>query len=218
MAMKRCPADMHYYNPEKNPECPYCRNAQDEKIGTGVFNRMAHAGVDDKATTIPVINVPKVAAPAQDVTVPKAEVSAPKPPVPAAEEADVVTKSIFKKKAGFNPVVGWLVCIDGSEKGKDYRIRPGINEVGRDDSRDLHISIKGDDMISRRDHAEIEYDPDENSFYLLRKKNQAVKLNGEKVRQPAKLTAYDRVQFGQTTFVFLPLCAAQFNWESLDKS
>ncbi|MBF0539317.1 MAG: FHA domain-containing protein [Nitrospirae bacterium] len=203
MAMKRCPADMHYYNPEKNPECPYCRNAQDEKISTGIFSRMANADSDDKATTIPVINVLKDSVPT---------------PERPAQEAEAVTKSIFKKKSGFNPVVGWLVCIEGNDKGKDYRIRPGINEVGRDDSRDLAISIRGDDMISRRDHAEIEYDPEENSYYLIRKKNQAVKLNGEKVRQPVQLKANDIVQFGQTTFVFIPLCTTHFNWEKLNKT
>ncbi|KJU87138.1 signal peptide protein [Candidatus Magnetobacterium bavaricum] len=200
MAMKRCPADMHYYNPDKNPECPYCRNAQDEKISTGVFNRMANADGADNATTVPVVNVRKA--------------SAPKPEAPA-DAADVVTKSIFKIKSGFNPVVGWLVCIDGNEKGKDYRIRAGINEVGRDD---VHISIKGDEMVSRRDHAEIEYDPEDNSYHVIRKKNIAVKLNGEKVRGDAKLTANDILQFGQTTFVFIPLCTAQFNWEKPDKS
>ncbi|MBF0344819.1 MAG: FHA domain-containing protein [Nitrospirae bacterium] len=198
MAMKRCPADMHYYNPDKNPECPYCRNAQDEKISTGVFNRIANANSDERATTVPVIDLLK-----DRIAVPEG----------VSGDGDVVTKSIFKKKSGFNPVVGWLVCVEGSEKGRDYRIRPGINEVGRDDTADLSLSIRGDDMISRRDHAEIEYDPEENSYYLIRKKNQAVKLNDEKVRQPVRLKAYDIIQFGQTTLIFIPLCTEHFNWD-----
>ena len=27
--------------------------------------------------------------------------------------------------SGFNPVVGWLVCVDGPDKGTDYRIHTG---------------------------------------------------------------------------------------------
>ncbi len=126
--------------------------------------------------------------------------------------SDDVTVGYFKKKAGFEPVVGWLVCTEGPSKGKDYRIKPGINEVGRDASRDVEIVITDDRMIARRDHAELEYDADENEFYLIRKKNPSVKLNGKSVRQPTQLKPNDVIQFGESVFIFIPLCTESFKW------
>ena len=44
--------------------------------------------------------------------------------------ADTRTESPASNSV-FDPVVEWLVCIDGPEKGRDYRIRSGNNYIGR---------------------------------------------------------------------------------------
>lgn len=44
------------------------------------------------------------------------------------------------------PLAGWVVVLDGSDKGKDFRIREGQNSIGSDPSCDIvvsHITISG---------------------------------------------------------------------------
>ncbi|MBF0565143.1 MAG: FHA domain-containing protein [Nitrospirae bacterium] len=190
---------MHYYDPDKNPMCPYCRQASEKFDDTDSFDAPSTTGNSQRSTARPDIET---------------GIAGTHFPASIHEASGEETIGIFKKKAGFNPVVGWLVCTEGIEKGKDHPIRPGINEVGRDDTYDVHIVVKGDLLISRRDHAEIEYDAEENIFYLIRKKNQAVKVNGVKIRQYVKINAYDTIQFGETVFVFVPLCNDKFRWDT----
>jgi len=54
------------------------------------------------------------------------------------------------------PVCGWLVCVEGPRRGKDYKVMEGKNFVGRAD--DMDIQILGDNKISRRNHCVIVYD------------------------------------------------------------
>ncbi len=51
---------------------------------------------------------------------------------------------------GIDAVVGWLVCVHGRNRGRDYRIRSENNTVGR--SENMDICISGDDLISRERH------------------------------------------------------------------
>ncbi len=198
MTMKRCEADLHFYNDEKHESCPYCQNLK--------------CSIKELTKTEPIKQ--------EDLTVTQGQISTSdnQEELSAAQEQDSllepdnVTIGLFKTEKEFSPVVGWLVCTEGTEKGKDYPIKPGINEVGREEGSDVDIVIKGDQSISRRYHAEIEYDPEENIFYLIRKKNQAVKLNELKVRQPEKLKPYDIIQFGKTKFIFAQLCSEKFKW------
>ena len=70
----------------------------------------------------------------------------------------------MRASKGIDPVVGWIVCVEGQDKGRDYRIRTERNFIGRNDSND--IVIKGDDSISRERHAIISFNPRTNSFRL----------------------------------------------------
>jgi hypothetical protein len=190
MAMQRCKDGLHFYDTDKHSSCPYCR----DQGGTVDSTRAADFNDDESGKTVAINSLQ----------------STNTLPMPSPDSD--VTIGIFRKKAGFEPVVGWLVCTEGSVKGKDFRIKPGINEVGRDDTQDVEIVITGDELISRRDHAEIEYDPEENAFYLVRKKNPAVKINGKSVRQPTLLNSHDILQFGDSVFIFVPLCTESFKW------
>lgn len=52
------------------------------------------------------------------------------------------TTAYWAKDSKVDPVVGWLVCIAGSEKGKDFRIVSERNFLGRGEGMD--IGIEGD--------------------------------------------------------------------------
>ncbi len=124
-----------------------------------------------------------------------------------------VTVAMVRKKIGIDPVVGWLVCVQGPEKGRDYRIRSERNGIGR--GADMSICISGDEAISRENHAFISFNPRKGSFRIAPGDGRGMTyLNGEEVDVPMPITAYDRIELGQTHLLFVPLCGEQFNWEA----
>ena len=49
------------------------------------------------------------------------------------------TVAVHVFENGIEPVVGWLVCVNGEEKGRDYRLIRGRNRIGRDSDMDVTI-------------------------------------------------------------------------------
>lgn len=117
----------------------------------------------------------------------------------------------MQQSMGLEPVVGWLVCIEGPEKGKDYRLLGRINTIGRSEKMD--VCIKGDPTISKENHARLGYDPKNNRFRLIpAASSNNIYLNEDVVDMPTPLKAYDVIEFGQTKLVFIPLCSSRFSW------
>lgn len=123
-----------------------------------------------------------------------------------------VTVAVIEKKIGIDPVVGWLVCVEGAEKGKDYRLHADNNYIGRAPAMD--VCIQGDNTISRERHALVTYDFETRTFYLTPKDGRSnPRVNGKPVMTTVELSAYDRIQLGQTTLLLVPLCGERFQWQ-----
>jgi hypothetical protein len=123
------------------------------------------------------------------------------------------TMGFWDENDGLDPVVGWLVCIEGAQRGKDYKIRAEKNFIGR--SEEMHINITGDNAISRRNHAIISYNPSERNFFLIPGDGVGIVYhNNEAVYSPLELASYDVIQMGKSKFVFIPLCGIHFEWEN----
>ncbi|MBQ6609025.1 MAG: FHA domain-containing protein [Oscillospiraceae bacterium] len=87
----------------------------------------------------------------------------------------------------FQPVVGWLVCIAGPDRGRDYRIHDNYNSIGRLPNMDICVS---DPTISRERHALVAYDPEEKLYYFApADEKNLVKLNGKVLMNAAELKA-----------------------------
>ena len=128
------------------------------------------------------------------------------------DNIDVTTPATPNGVHGFQPVTGWLVCIDGPEKGKDYRIHPENNYIGRLESND--ICIRGDEKISRERHVMVVYDSEDRLFYLgAPAGTNIVRLNGKPVLEAKELHAYDVITIGSTKLMFLPFCGERFGWD-----
>lgn len=184
----------HFFDNAKHSTCPYC----------GVMDL-------DISPTIPKRNEPTFAptdASGKTVAAPSAPKSSPAPAKPDIGS----TVGIFKKQSGgMDPVCGWLVCIAGADKGHDYRIKSQRNFIGRDAGMD--ISIPGDDTISREKHAVISYDPKTNSFRLAPGDGRGMTyLNDQPVDMPTVLKAFDKIEIGQSQFLFVPFCSDTFTW------
>ena len=112
-----------------------------------------------------------------------------------------------------DPVVGWLVCIEGPQMGRDYRIMAEKNFVGR--AEDMHIQILGDNKIARRNHAIIAYDPLKRETLILPGDSTGlVYRQNTAIYQPTPMNRYDVIRLGDSKFLFMPLCSKHFEWES----
>jgi len=114
-----------------------------------------------------------------------------------------------------NPVTGWLVCIDGPSKGRDYKIFTEKNFVGRSDGMD--IQILGDNNIAKRNHAVFVYDPKKRKTLILPGDSQGlVYVNDEAIYTPLELNEYDTIEMGKSKFLFIPLCGDKFEWLDIE--
>lgn len=177
----------HYYDTQQHSRCPSCG-------AKSVANTLAQLKSAESETSVGITQVRGQAV-----------------------SGDVgVTVAMVRKTMGFDPVVGWLVCVQGPERGRDYRIRSERNGIGR--GADMAVCIMSDDTISRENHAFITYNPRKLSFRLAPGEGRGmVYLNGEEVDAPMPLLAYDRIELGQTHLIFIPLCSEQFHWEGETK-
>lgn len=108
------------------------------------------------------------------------------------------------------PVVGWLVCIDGPVRGVDFRIHAGYNYIGRDYG-DIHI--KGDQQISRENHAMVAFDNTDNVFFVGPAAGRnLIKVNGKTVINAVEINRGDIISIGTTKLIFIPLCGEDFSW------
>jgi hypothetical protein len=111
-----------------------------------------------------------------------------------------------------DPVVGWLVCIAGPDKGRDWRLVSGRNGIGR--GEDMAVRLAGDPSVSRDRHAVLGFDPRTGGFQLAPGDGQAlVYCNGATVLVPLTLAAHDRIELGNSTLLFLPLVGPGFRWD-----
>jgi len=132
---------------------------------------------------------------------PKSEVS--------PDKMDIETNLLYQE---VDPVCGWLVCIEGTRVGKDYKIKNGKNFIGRAD--DMDIQIIGDNYIANRNHAIVVYDPKKKNNVLLPGDSSGIAyLNGEPAYMPSEISAYDVIELGKSKFLFVPFCGEHFEWQ-----
>ena len=151
----------HFYDDVKYDSCPHCKaSAQKPEVAEDNEKTIAKIMTDKKRSSL----------------------------VSFIADGDERTVGIYSSKGKFMPVVGWLVCTEGNEKGRDYRIVSGRNFIGR--AYQMDITISDDTEITRENHCSIIYDP-KSMAYSIVPGNSVAYCNGEKVIKPTELKAYD---------------------------
>ena len=213
MAIAECP-NGHLYDPTMYQSCPYCAGS----ASVINFDQAGAPPVGGYGGTVAPAGFGRAAEPAVNKTVPvQRGEDAGKTVAPESyrkkEAEENKTVGAFRKKYDLEPVVGWLVCVEGADKGKDFHLYARINTIGRSSEND--VCIKGDSTISRESHARLAYDPRHNSFQLIPgDSTNNIYLNDQPLYMPGKLEAYDVMELGQSKFVFVPLCCDRFQWET----
>lgn len=192
--MTMCP-EGHFYNAAKHASCPIC--------GGAAASAPVHTAKPDEPVGVfsPTM-APEDAVPAAGNFSPTI--------APDFDPFDVPTSIGSEGDTNGGFVVGWLVCIEGPARGNDYRIRAGYNYIGRDSG---DIAIRGDQQISRQNHAMIAYDEGERAYYVGPSAGRnLIKVNNKAVLSPVDLKNFDIISIGSTKLLFVALCGEQFSW------
>ena len=108
-----------------------------------------------------------------------------------------------------HPVIGWLVCLNGPEKGESCSLRRFRQlSIGRAEDNDMVIGHPDVEDY----HAGVIYDSGNNKFFLF--SDGAACLNGKSIQDSAELRHHDILQIGDRKFMFVPFCDDFFSWEA----
>ncbi len=160
-----------------------------------------------------------IAAPMQMTPAMTPSMASSSPPREAAESGH--TRILGYETVGYestraDPVVGWLVVLDGPGKGNFRPIFKGSNTIGRSGSQRVPIDF-GDDAISSEKQAFLTYDERKRSYQLVPnlERPNLVYHNDAALTSNVDLKQHDKVMLGRTTLLFVPLCGPDFDWGEL---
>jgi hypothetical protein len=207
MKLTRC-KNGHFFDEDKYKKCPHCQGAKVKDV-----SETAPINSNDSRPTAPLnAELPKT-APVESLQGLVNSAIANEPP---ASKDDQKTEGYFSKRMGVEPVVGWLVCIEGAHFGEDFRLKAGRNFIGRSSSMDVFLS--GDGTVSRDRHAIILYEPRHNEYVIQPGDSKELfYLNDEVVLMPKTIKRNDILQIGETKLIFIPCCDENFNWNQIKK-
>lgn len=208
--MLQCP-NGHYYNAAMHSVCPECgmraEGGINPTIGVSAGGGIgATVGVEGAGSIGAIVGAGGESY--HNNTIPVQ----PRDRNPSVEgyEPTIIGGDNFSNSAMAEPVVGWLVCVDGPMKGTDYRIHAGYNYIGRE-AGDIHI--RGDNQISRQNHAMIAYDSSDHTYYVGPSGGRnLIKINGKTILNAVEVKNYDVIMIGTSKMMFVGLCGPHFDW------
>lgn len=211
MELKRC-KNGHSYDPSITPECPECAAMAGHTVPLGATLDGPNSawGAPDpigktqpvRGDTVPVNPQPAGWADADDYKTAGFVSDQYNPTMPVGYDSG---------SSAIQPVTGWLVCVEGPERGRDYRLHTEMNYIGRSKSNDVVLS--SDPTVSRERHALIAYDSRGKMFFFAPANGSSlVRQNGRPVLSTVELQAGDRLEIGSGIYLFVPLCGEGFQW------
>lgn len=203
MEMKQCVSG-HFYDASKNPQCPYCAGGSD----IGVTRPLGNESGMYKTAQVAYAEAP--AFPKTAAIGSTAYDNIP-PTMPLNSPETNKTVALQVNEQGIDPVRGWLVCVNGKKKGKDFRIHSEKNFIGRSKSNDICLDF--DETVSREVTTIVTYDIRSNKFWAQSGDGKSnIYLNDNIVLVPMELNNNDVLTIGQTELMFVSFCNSSFKW------
>jgi len=221
MTLARCSRG-HFYDEDKFDKCPHCgvsQPASGETIAVmrnnDVTAMLAQRGRDTQPASHSGDAPSKDAMRGTTPGAPQSTQSAQSASADNAAGSDTSTVGYYSRAIGTNPVVGWLVCVEGNHLGEDFRLTSGRNTIGR--ATGMDVPITGDNTVSREKHAFVVYDPQTHQFLVLPGDcKELCYLNETLILTPAEIKANDILKVGATKLMFIPCCTDRFNWDNIN--
>ena len=240
MNLIRC-ENGHFYDSERFQTCPHCNQGGVNTIyqdsnGSPMYTvaldtpeanmeTIPVASSEDLGMTVPVVPQNQTPPPAPAPMQTPASSVPQQQPVQGSGLADLVSQVSEdggQATIGYfgdmknEPVVGWLVAIDGAHYGQDFKLKTGRNFIGR--SSHMDVALELDPSISREKHAIILYEPRGNIFLVQPgDAKELFYLNDKVVLSATEINAYDVLSLGDTKLLFIPCCSERFNWDKEKK-
>ena len=181
--MQLCP-NGHYFDSEHYIACPYCKAS------------------DNGGATEPFVDTPPTEGFSEQFNVPVGRT--------APFDGDETVSIDMIKGTKIVPVVGWLVCTEGGDKGRDFRLHAGNNFVGRNRDRDICLN---DQSVSRK-HFSVSYDQRKDRWFVnMGEGRELVYINDEPLGGMKTLQKGDVIEVANTKLVFIPLEREYVKWE-----
>lgn len=195
MAKIRCDRG-HFYNPEKHVMCPYC--------GVDIDLPVPASTPPGPGTRRPVEAFRPGGAKrssAEDTQETR---------IFEGSEAPATQRVHEHVSGGIDPVCGWLICIEGPQKGQSFSILSEKNYLGRSDTMDIVLE---DEYVSNENHASIMYIPEKNVFRVAAGQSRSlVWLDDDTVDTSEEIHAGQVIRVGKSRLMFVPFCGVYYNW------
>lgn len=199
MAIIKC-SKGHFYDDAKYSQCPHCGIlSEDDDAVTVSMASQRRESDDDKTVAL------KPLAPADGGM-------ATTPAAGNVVEEDDKTIRYYAEEKGADLIVGWLVCIVGMERGKDYRLHQGFNRMGRDYQMD--VPVMDDKSMGREPVCAVVYDDRSNKFFAVQEGGSVAYLNGSVLQGAVELKTGDIIAAGKSQFEFIAFCREGRTWEN----
>ncbi len=136
-----------------------------------------------------------------------------RPKVAAVSGTITGNSSLPGNEFSSDPVVGWLVVVDGPGRGQALKLGYGVNTIGRGPEARVTLDF-GDEEISRQGHAMLTYDTKGRKFYIQHGGAANLTYLGDApVLQPHEIKGREIIGIGITKLVFVPFCGPEFEWQ-----
>lgn len=118
-----------------------------------------------------------------------------------------------RKEDAKEPLVGWLVGLNGEVFGEGFPLVTGRNYIGR--GSDMDVVLRGDPSVSRNKHAVIIYDPRSRQFLIQPGESKELFYMDEKlVLDTQVMNSGCELCIGETKLRFIAFCGEDFSWET----
>ena len=185
----------HIYDSAINSECPYCLNIEKEQR---ILNKLvAEQGVvnigpteDNEDATELIDQVGSIENTDED-----------------DYEATELIDCSDKNRSSY--LVGWLVGIDGKQKGHSIEIMEGHNFLYQKQGM---VMLKTDGFDTEKKLGMLYQDKNDKEFYICPEADVECRVNGMIISETHILKPYDSIEIQKHNWVFVKLNCEKFEW------
>ncbi len=213
MSVTNCP-NGHFYDDSLFSECPYCKKGIQQQVQSPGNTEFAGAMLGNNPQ-IPEMPNRKT----RIVSVAPLDNAHNAHNASASNSIGPKTQMYYDiSKYSSDPAAGWLVCVNGPDKGKDFYVITEKTLIGRSGAGSYKVDLN-DEKISRNSAiAVIVYLQDTRSFMIspVPSGNLLISVNGGFIHGPIELHDNDRIRVGDTVLVFVSFCNQHFDWDTYE--
>lgn len=192
MAIVQC-SHGHYYDDTKNDFCPMCRRAEGDIIEDPIDRTLA-------------------LMPDGEVEQQEIHLTGQGVEVSCGEDCEKTVALSPGEEDWQRFLTGWVVCVKGPLRGKDFRVFRGFNRIGRDPDSDICIL---DPTVSGYAHCSVVYDDRSNQFYLVPGKGTATYLRGNMLQKAEMIRDGERFCIGNSELELAVFCKGEHVWKTI---